>query len=136
PDPATADPCWACRNCLLCDPRSNGEWLAYWTFEVDATQKLDREALSGIVADAREASPHLPAWLFVDELTRLDEATAQPVLLKFAEDRDRDVLLAAAMTDEGHTFRRLKIHPALFDRLDKYHFHTPEAGEQVELLDR
>lgn len=136
PDPDTADPCWRCRNCLLCGPDHNGEWLTYWTYELDAAQKVDREALSEIIADAREAAPHAPAFLFVDELTRLDEATAQPVLLKFAEDRKRDVLLAAGMTDEGHTFKRLKIHPALYDRLEKHFLFVPEPGEQVELLDR
>lgn len=136
PDPETADPCWKCENCLRCDSQYNGEWLTYWTYEIDATQKLDREALSEIVANARAASPHISTWVFVDELTRLDEATAQPVFLKFVDDRKQDVFLAAAMTDEGYTFRRLKIHPALFDRLDKYYLHTPEIEEQVALLDR
>lgn len=84
PDPVTADPSWNCRNCLQCGPEYNGAWLSYWTYEVDAAQKIDREALTEIVADARAAAPHVPTFLFVDELTRLDEATAQPVLLKFA----------------------------------------------------
>lgn len=136
PDPVTADPCWNCDNCKRCNPEHNGEWLKYWTYEIDATQKFDREKLSKILEDAREASPYMPYFVFTDELTRLDEATAQPVFLKFVEDRKQDVFIAAAMTDEGHTFKRLKIHPALFDRLDRYSFFTPDPGEQVELLQR
>jgi len=134
PDLVTADPCWTCTNCLQCDPEYNGAWLTYWTYEIDAAQKLDREAVSEIVEEAKSEAVFYPTFMFVDEFSRLDEGTAQPVFLKFVEDLKQNVFIAAAMSDEGHIFRRLKIHPAMYDRLDKYFFFKLEIDEVVELL--
>jgi replication-associated recombination protein RarA len=136
PDRDTGDPCWECRNCLRCDLEHNGEWLTYWTYELDGTRKQDRESLTRLLDEAREATPYVPFWLFADEFTRLDAVTAQPVFLKFVEDRGQGVFLLAAMAEEGADVLPPRLHPALYDRLDRYRFVVPEADEQVVLLER
>ena len=129
PDPATGEACWACPHCLRCDAGHNGEWLTYQTWEIDGTRRPDREFLAGLVEEARAG--FLPPFLFADELARLDEHTAQPVLFKFVEDLADGVFVGAAMADDRHEFRRHKIHPALHDRLTKFHLTPPEPDEVV-----
>jgi replication-associated recombination protein RarA len=126
----TADHCGHCRHCLQADADHNGEWLNYQHWEIDCTQAIGRAEISDIVRQA--GGGMVPPFLFLDELPRLHEASAQAPLLKFVEDLKEGVFLAAARTEPGRpTARTVQILPALFDRLQKFYFFVPDVEEQV-----
>jgi replication-associated recombination protein RarA len=131
PDPLTADPCLQCDHCLRADSHHNGEPRGYCCWEVDCTRNDVKTVLS------QSEDSVFDGFLFLDELQRLPELSVQATLLKFVEDFDRGVFLAAAMptkTAEGSV--QLRILPALFDRLPKFRFQPPTAAELSALLSR
>lgn len=133
PDPETADPCNRCRHCQEITADYNGEWLNYQHWEIDGTQAIGRPELSEIIQQAR--SGIVPPLLFIDELARLHEASAQAVFLTFVGDLKDGVFLAAAMTEPDRPRDRpVQVLPALFDRLTTYYFNVPEPEEKVALF--
>lgn len=128
-DPVTGDGCLRCVPCLSVGTDHSGDLHGYRHWEIDCTQGVGRAEVVTILQQARQEHR---ALLIFDETQRLPERTAQEALLKFAEDF-RGVLLVLVMLEPGEV-RSAKILPALYDRLRKFRFVMPPAGDMVRFF--
>lgn len=133
PNPHTADPCLKCENCLAPPEVLDGVRRTFGSWEIDCSQIETRAQLSRVLQEILDDYTVATPVLFADELQRLPEIRVQSVLLKFVEDFDRGVFIAAAMNDGSSSHCR-KLMPALVERLSKIYFCPPSHDELASFL--
>ena len=123
-DPATADPCHVCTQCVCSGKYYFGHGDPYRRFEYDCAS-LDRAAL---IEELSEQYFEKDTVMFLDEFHRIQGKGGHELFLKFVEDYD-GIFIAAVMED-----RLEEIPPPLRERCGIVQLLQPEASEIADSL--